>query len=90
MCHPTASRAAPPPIAGGAGAAGVKRLVLEAADGNRFNAFSATASDPDAPGIMILPDVRGLHPFYEDLALRFAESGVHSIAMDYFGLNGRP
>ena len=24
------------------------------------------------------PDVRGLHAFYEDLALRFAESGVHA------------
>ena len=85
MCHATASRPPPPPIAGGAGAAGVRRLVLESADGNRFDAFSAVASDPDAPGIMILPDVRGLHPFYRDLAVRFAEVGVHAIAMDYFG-----
>jgi carboxymethylenebutenolidase len=94
MCHPTTARPPVPPIAGGAGAADVKRLVLEAADGNRFNAFSSVASDPDAPGIMILPDVRGLHPFYEDLALRFAEAGMHAIAMDYFGrtagLDDRP
>ena len=26
-------------------------------------------------GVVILPDVRGLHPFYEELALRFAERG---------------
>ena len=83
MCHPTTSRPPLPPIAGGAGVA--KRFVLDAADGNRFNAFSAVASDPRAPGILILPDVRGLHPFYEDLAMRFAEAGVHAIAMDYFG-----
>jgi carboxymethylenebutenolidase len=34
---------------------------------------------------MVLPDVRGLHPFYEDLARRFAEVGVHATAMHYFG-----
>jgi carboxymethylenebutenolidase len=85
MCFETTARPPLPPIAGGAGVAGTERLVLEAADGNRFNAFSARAVDPDSPGLLILPDVRGLHPFYEDLAVRFAESGVHATAMDYFG-----
>jgi carboxymethylenebutenolidase len=85
MCFGTTARPPLPPIAGGAGIAGSERLVLEASDGNRFNAFSARAADPDAPGIMILPDVRGLHPFYDDLATRFAEAGVHATAMDYFG-----
>ncbi len=36
-------------------------------------------------GIVILPDVRGLHPYYEDLATRFAEQGYDAIAFDYFG-----
>lgn len=85
MCHETTSRPPLPPIAGGAGAASTTELVLEAADGNRFKAFSATTTVPGAPGIMILPDVRGLHPFYRDLAVRFAEVGVHATAMDYFG-----
>jgi carboxymethylenebutenolidase len=35
--------------------------------------------------VLILPDVRGLHPFYEALALRFAEAGVDALAIDYFG-----
>ena len=35
--------------------------------------------------MLILPDVRGLHPFYEELALRFAEAGVEALAIDYFG-----
>ncbi len=35
--------------------------------------------------ILILPDVRGLHPYYEELALRFAEVGVDALAIDYFG-----
>jgi carboxymethylenebutenolidase len=32
-----------------------------------------------------MPDVRGLHPFYVELADRFAEAGAHAIAIDYFG-----
>ena len=34
---------------------------------------------------MILPDVRGLYRFYEELALRFAERGIAAVAFDYFG-----
>ncbi|HWO94164.1 MAG TPA: dienelactone hydrolase family protein, partial [Dehalococcoidia bacterium] len=29
--------------------------------------------------------VRGLHRFYEELALRFAEEGINAVAIDYFG-----
>jgi carboxymethylenebutenolidase len=60
-------------------------LVLEAADGNRFAAFSAVSDVPSAVGVVILPDVRGLYRFYEELALRFAERGYPAIAFDYFG-----
>jgi carboxymethylenebutenolidase len=35
--------------------------------------------------VVIFPDVRGLHQFYKELALRFAEKGVDAIAIDYFG-----
>jgi carboxymethylenebutenolidase len=34
---------------------------------------------------VILPDVRGLYRFYEELALRFAERGIAAVAFDYFG-----
>jgi carboxymethylenebutenolidase len=60
-------------------------LVLETADGNRFAAFSAVSEVPSAVGVVILPDVRGLYRFYEELALRFAERGYPAIAFDYFG-----
>jgi carboxymethylenebutenolidase len=60
-------------------------LVLEAADGNRFAAFSAVSDVPSAVGVVILPDVRGLYRFYEELALRFAERGYPATAIDYFG-----
>src|ERR1051326_1670536 len=60
-------------------------LVLEAKDGNRFAAFVATPDEPNGIGVVILPDVRGLYRFYEELALRFAERGFAALAFDYFG-----
>ena len=75
-----------PPIPSIAGAAvSHEDLVLESVDGTRFAAFSATPDDPSAIGIVVLPDVRGLYRFYEELALRFAERGFAAIAFDYFG-----
>ena len=83
MCFDLDSRPPIAPIAGGALEA--ERLVLTGPDGNRFLAFRARAAEPTGAGIVILPDVRGLHPFYEELALRFAEVGVDALAIDYFG-----
>jgi carboxymethylenebutenolidase len=60
-------------------------LVLEAADGNRFAAFRAAPEEGARVGVVILPDVRGLYRFYEELALRFAERGYVAVAIDYFG-----
>lgn len=60
-------------------------LELVAADGNHFAAFAARASEPEGPAVVILPDIRGLHRFYEELALRFANVGYDAIAFDYFG-----
>jgi len=83
MCHEPASRPPLPPVAGGERRG--RRLVLEASDGNRFVAFSAMTDIVDAPGAVILPDVRGLHSFYEELALRFSDAGVYALAIDYYG-----
>jgi len=75
-----------PPIPAIAGAAiSHDDLVLEAPDGTRFAAFLATPEEPAATGVVVLPDVRGLYRFYEELALRFAERGITAIAIDYFG-----
>jgi carboxymethylenebutenolidase len=75
-----------PPVPRIAGAAvSHDDLELEAADGSRFAAFEATPDDPNGIGVVILPDVRGLYRFYEELALRFAERGYHALAIDYFG-----
>jgi carboxymethylenebutenolidase len=75
-----------PPIPVISGAAVSHRdLELEAADGDRFAAFAAEPDEPSDAGVVILPDVRGLYRFYEELALRFAERGINAIAFDYFG-----
>jgi carboxymethylenebutenolidase len=75
-----------PPILALSGAAvSHEDLVLESADGNRFAAFLAAPDEPGTTGIVVLPDVRGLYRFYEELALRFAELGYPAIAFDYYG-----
>jgi hypothetical protein len=61
MCYDRDARPPPPPIAGAAAEEG--ELVLTAADGNRLAAYAARAASPTGAGIVILPDVRGLHPF---------------------------
>jgi carboxymethylenebutenolidase len=66
------------------GGSGGRDAILTSADGTRFRAYLAGASGGDA-GVVIAPDVRGLHRFYEELAERFASAGVHAIAFDYFG-----
>ena len=75
-----------PPIPRIAGAAvDGRQLELTAEDGNRFAAYLAEAEHPSGAGMLVLPDVRGLHHYYEELALRFAEAGIDAIAIDYFG-----
>src|SRR4051812_8902991 len=83
MCFDHDSR---PPIPAISGAAvSHEDLELGSADGTRFAAFAATPDEPGGTGVVVLPDVRGLYRFYEELALRFAERGLHAIAIDYFG-----
>lgn len=83
MCFDAESH---PPIEPIAGAAVDGRFVtVETAEGERFAAYRADASRPTGAGILVLPDVRGLYPYYEELALRLAEAGVDAIAVDYFG-----
>src|SRR4051794_1883249 len=72
-----------PPIPVLAGAAVAHEdLVLESADGTRLAAFSARPDGAPRAGVVVLPDVRGLYRFYEELALRFAERGYAALAID--------
>ena len=83
MCFDSDS-SPPIPVISGA-AVSHDDLVLVASDGNRLAAFAATPDGTAPVGVVILPDVRGLYRFYEELALRFAERGFAAVAFDYFG-----
>ena len=85
MCYESDARAPLPSIVGASDVARTADLVLTSSDGTEFLAFEALTTRDDAPGIVIMPDVRGLHPFFKDLAARFAQAGVHAVAIDYFG-----
>ena len=88
MCFDLDS-APPIPVIAGA-AVSHDDLTLTAADGNIFAAFLATPDEQARAGVVILPDVRGLYRFYEELALRFAERGIAALALDYFGRTAGP
>lgn len=83
MCFP--DNAYPPSAAVQLGVASQSDIILTAEDGNRFGAYSAEPAVPSGAGIVILPDLRGLGPYYRELAQRFAGAGVRAVAIDYFG-----
>src|SRR4029434_9510108 len=70
------------PIAGGS--AGGKDLKLTSSGGTKFMAYAARAAKPTGAGMVVIPDVRGLHTYYKELADRFAEVGVDAVAIDFF------
>src|ERR1700682_3823207 len=92
MCYTNAARSPLPPIMGGS--TDETDLVLTAADGNRFRAHAARAATPSGAGVVVIPDPRGVHPFYKDLVRRFAQAGVDAVVIDYIdrtaGMSDRP
>ncbi len=82
MCFDLDSSPPIPPVAGAA--VDHEHLTLTAGDGTDFAAFHAIGPG-SGPAVVILPDVRGLYRFYEELALRLAEHGYDAVAIDYFG-----
>jgi carboxymethylenebutenolidase len=90
MCHDRDSNppplpadlALPPRLAGGAAA---EIATATSNDGTAFSVAIALSSQPREPAVVIVPDVRGLHRFYTQLAERFAAAGHHAIAIDPFG-----
>jgi carboxymethylenebutenolidase len=59
-------------------------LRLTSADGAEVLAHAARPAVPTGRGVVILPDVRGLHAYYRELAARFADAGFDAVAIDYF------
>lgn len=86
MCYDDSAR---PPIGRIARTeAATESLVRTSVDGARFAAFRARPADPGKAtgiGVLLLPDNRGLRAFYDQLAVRLAEQGHTTLAIDYFG-----
>jgi carboxymethylenebutenolidase len=76
--------ATPPPAPRSGQLASTQRMVLSSAEGGAPAATLALTTAEDAPGVVLIPDVRGLHPYYDELARRFAEAGVHAVAIDLY------
>ncbi len=83
MCFSDGSLAPQAPEAGTAGPQ--RALTLTAPDGNVLMAHETRATTAASVGIVVLPDVRGLHTYYRDLTVRLAELGWDAVAIDYFG-----
>jgi carboxymethylenebutenolidase len=82
MCTSHDSRPPIEPISGAA--VDARSITITGQDGAEFRAYLAKPEQTSGAGIVILPDVRGLHPFFEELALRYAERGISALAIDYF------
>lgn len=83
MCHDTTS--VPPIFTKPLTAVSSRRITLASSDDAEYAAFLAIPDKPSGTGVVILPDIRGLHPFYEQLTVHVAEQGHTALAIDYFG-----
>lgn len=59
-------------------------LILGRGDAT-FRAFASRAQSAVETAVVVLPDVRGLFEYYQQLTGRFASVGHHAVALDYFG-----
>lgn len=83
MCYDVNARPPEPP--GEKRNASGRDFVLTATDSVPFSAYLAEPTGGFDAQVLIYPDVRGLHQFYKELAMRFGEVGVRALAIDYFG-----
>ena len=63
--------------------------VLTAADGTRLAAFDAVPVTRRGASLVLLPDIRGMHPYYTDLAIAFAQAGIDTVAIDPYARTAR-
>lgn len=92
MCYADDARPPLPPIMGGS--SDDQDLVLTASDGNRVKAYAARPARSSGAAVVIIPDPRGVAPFYKELTRRFAEAGIDAVVVDYLsrtaGMGERP
>lgn len=80
MCFSSDQHPPLPPRSSEVGQHGPTELV--AADGTQLAAYDAVPVTRRGASLVLLPDIRGLHPYYTDLALCFAQAGIDTVAID--------
>jgi carboxymethylenebutenolidase len=83
MCYGDDALPPEPPVTGAVGDHG--ELFLLSADGTEFSTHYAYPQARARSAVVVMPDVRGLHRFYQELAERFAAAGLLAMAIDYYG-----
>jgi carboxymethylenebutenolidase len=60
-------------------------------DGETIRGYAAwPAAAAPVPGLVLIPDVRGLSDHYRDVARRFAAAGFFTLALDLYSREGPP
>lgn len=80
MCH--ADDSCPPPLPGPSQPATLEQLIIGSPP---FRAAHAVPARRGSVAALVVPDGRGLHPFYARLALSLATVGVEAVAIDLYG-----
>ncbi len=83
MCFSSDQHPPLPPRSSDVGRHGATELVAQ--DGNRFRGYDATPVTRRGASLVLLPDIRGMHHYYTDLALAFATAGIDTVALDPYG-----
>ena len=82
MCHPEVPVGAREPNVG------TEEVTVRAPDGTAMPALLAVPERTPAPGVVIVNDVFGRSPFYEDLAKRLARAGFVALDPEFFVREG--
>ena len=60
-------------------------------DGDEIRGYAAWLESSEAlPGIVLIPDVRGIYEHYRDVTRRFAAEGFFTFAIDLYSREGEP
>ncbi|HEY8515266.1 MAG TPA: dienelactone hydrolase family protein [Candidatus Binatia bacterium] len=60
------------------------------AGAERIRGVLHAAQRSPSPGLVLIPDVRGIWPLYRELAAKFADAGFHTLVLDIYSREGTP
>jgi carboxymethylenebutenolidase len=82
MCHPEVPAGDPIPEITR------QRVEIPLRSGEKMPATFCHPADGPGPGVMVLTDIWGMSPFYDDLTARLAQAGFTAVCPEYFFRQG--